>query len=126
MADSKMSARKPSGHVGVVLAAVAAIAAGVYLFATKQGKRQRVTLQDWVMKAERDVLKRLQGVGEVNQEAYEAIVDAVLVNYQKAKKINSKALEELREELNRHWAGIERNAKRAVTKTKKVVREAIE
>jgi len=125
MADSKMSSRKPNGHAGVVLAAVAAIAAGVYLFATKQGKRQRVKLQDWVMKAERDVLKRLQGVGEVNQEAYEAIVDAVLVNYQKAKKINGKALEDLREELNGHWAGIEHNAKRAVTKAKKVVRKAI-
>jgi len=125
MAISRKPEHKSSGHAGVVVAAVAAIAAGVYFFATKQGKKQRVKLQDWVMKAEHDVMDRLAGVGEVNKDAYEAIVDSVLVNYQKAKKVNKETIEALRKELNGHWKGIERSAKRAVSETKKAVRKAM-
>ncbi len=120
-----IDAKRSSKHLGTVLAAVAAITAGVYFFATKTGKKQRVKMQDWVMKAEKDVMKRLQGLSDANEEAYDAIVDAVLVNYQKAKKIDLKTLEEIRQELYGHWKTIERTTKRETSKGKRVITKAV-
>lgn len=123
MATSKKSKQKSSGHAGAVLAAVAAITAGVYFFATKQGKKQRIKLQGWVMKAEHDVMERLKDVGEVNKEAYEAIVDAVLENYRKAKKVDVEVLSDLRAELLGQWKNIEHKTRRGISKVKRLVKK---
>lgn len=122
MAVAKKDRHDASVHLGIVVAAVAAIAAGAYFFATKQGKKQRAMLQDWVVRAEKDVLKHLEGIPHLNQEAFEAVIDTVLANYKKAKKVDVKAIEGLRGELHGQWKGIARGAKRAVSKAKKAVR----
>lgn len=111
------------GGLMVAAAAVAAAAAGTYFFATKKGRKQRVMLQGWAVKAKGEVLERIEKLAEINKEAYDAVVDSVIANYKKVKNADLSALEDLKKELDGYWKGIEHDAKKTVAKTKSAVRK---
>lgn len=119
MTDARKPAKKPAGHAGAVISVIAAIAAGIYFFATDKGKKRRAALRGWTVKARGEVLEKLETAGDIGWEAYEQIVEQVMKQYKKAKNVDLEAWDELRNELLEHWEAIERDLKKAAKKATK-------
>lgn len=102
--------------IGVGLMAAAAAAAGTYyLYGNKKGEKIRKNLKGWVVKMKGEVLEKMETMKELNQTAYQAVIDQVAEKYRKLKHVDVNALETEIRALKNHW----RNIYHAVAGTKK-------
>lgn len=122
-----MAKKKTStgNHVLEGIAAVAAVAAAagaVFLYATDSGKKKRKEIKSWMLKAKGEVLEKIEKAKDVNQEAYENIVDAVAKKYSKLKTVGEEEVVPFVKELKGHWSSIKKeigaSAKKAPAKKK--------
>jgi hypothetical protein len=88
--------------IGLGLAAVAA-AAGAYYFYGKDGAKHRKNLKSWMVKAQGEVMEKLENVTTLTENSYYQTVNEVLRKYKKLKSITPKELGALTEELKAHW-----------------------
>lgn len=106
--------------VGAGLAALAVAAAGTYfLFGTKKGAKARKQIKGWTLKAKGEVLEKMEVLQDINEKAYNKIVDEVKAGYKKVKNIDAKDVEAFGKEMKSHWKGIKAEVeKKAKGKTK--------
>lgn len=94
--------------LGLVGLAAAAAAGAYFLYGSKEGAKRRAKIRGWSLKAKGEVLDRLEGLKEVNQEAYDKVVDTVTDKYKKMKNVDVAELALLTQDLKRHWGNIRR------------------
>jgi hypothetical protein len=91
---------------GLTVAALAAGAAGAYYFYGKNGAKNRKTLKGWMVKAQGEVMEKVEDLTDVSQKTYYGIVEDVLKKYKKLQKIAPNEVALLTKELKGHWASI--------------------
>jgi len=133
MANKKTTKKDSGNHVLEGVAAVAAVAAAagaIFLYATDSGKKKRKEIKGWMLKAKGEVLEKLESVKDINEDAYNTIVDTVTDKYARMKSLGEEEVAVLTKELKGHWKTIKKeinpvkespskNAKKVVKKTTK-------
>jgi hypothetical protein len=89
-------------------AGAAALAAGIYFFQTKQGKRNAKKLKGWMVRMKGEVLEKLEEAEEVTEPVYRGIVDTVANAEIVASKIPRSEILALATDLKRQWNMIRR------------------
>lgn len=120
--DMKKSQKKAIA-VGAGVAALAAAAAGTYLFTGKRGEKNRATVKKWVGSAQKEVAKQVKGMEKMSKAAYNKTVDTVLQQYESLKDIDKSELLAVAKELKGHWDTISKEVSTASKKVKPVVQK---
>lgn len=105
-------------RVGLGLAAMAAAAAGAYFFYGKNGAKNRKQLKSWMVKAQGEVMERLEKLEDVSEDGYHKIVSEVLSKYKKVKNATPAELAKFSKELKSHWKSIKTDLGKAVKNVK--------
>lgn len=120
-------AQKKDNNTGAKVVAgltmVAAAAGAYFLYGTKEGKKQTKKIKGWTLKAKGEVLEKLENIKEVNQEKYDAVVDAVSSRYQKLKNVDPAELAAVAKELKSHWKKIQSELSAGKQTIKKAVKK---
>ncbi len=115
-------AKKGKGNViagvGLGLAAVAAAAAGAYFFYGPNGSKNRKHLKSWAVKAQGEVMEKIEKLSDVSEKSYNATVDEVLSKYKKLKHVAPKELAEVAKELKSSWKSVKAEVAKAAKKVK--------
>ena len=131
--------------LGTAVASAAAAAVGYYFYGPK-GKKHRDELRSWTLKAQGEVMERLEKLKQIDKDAYNKVVDDVTKKYAKAKGVAAKELAGFARDVKEQWEHVEKEfekgakkgrtavkksakkakktAKKAVTKAKKVSKKA--
>lgn len=119
--------KKDEGHPGIGLALAAAAAAGVYfLYGSKDATKNRKTVKGWALKAKGEVLEKMEQVkGEITEENYHKIVDAVAGKYRKLKTEHGDDVDMLVTDMKGHWKNIKKHIGGAAPAAKKTVKKAV-
>ncbi len=99
---------KVAGAAGIGLAALTAAAVGTYFLYGKGGAQRRKKVQGWMLKARGEILERLEGLKQVNQAAYNRVIDEVGNRYRRLKNVDPAEVTEMMRELKGHWRNIYR------------------
>jgi gas vesicle protein len=89
---------------GIGLAAIAA--AGAYFFAGKRGAKNRAKVADWAENMKEDVLEKMKDLKDINQEAYERLVDETADRYRKMSKASASEFKHVTSEVKKAWTHI--------------------
>lgn len=106
MANSKSGSNRNAGVGIAALAAAAAAAAGAYYFYGKNGPRHRKQLKGWAVKAQGEVMERLEELKDVTRDSYEKTVNDVMAQYKTLKKASPAELASVAKELKGHWNAV--------------------
>ncbi len=121
MAKKTQKTAQNTAIVGGIIGAVAAATAGAYfLYGTKQGKHARKEIKGWTVRAKGEILEKIEGLKDVNEEAYHQVVDSVLKRYQSLKHIDSRELVQISREIKDHWKNIQKEIEQGKKKVAKV------
>lgn len=105
--------------IGAGLTALAAAAAGAYYFyGSKNAAKNRKALKSWAVKAQGEVMERIEQMQEVTQDAYDKAVTQVMKGYRTAKKIAPAELNALENSLREQWSAIAKTVKTAAPRAK--------
>ncbi|MBI2577250.1 MAG: hypothetical protein HYV77_00190 [Candidatus Wildermuthbacteria bacterium] len=91
--------------------AIAAAAGAYFLYGTKSGAKQRKKIHGWTLKAKGEVLEKLEQLKEINETAYQDIVDKVTQRYQAMKNIDPQELQAFVQDLKSSWKHIRKGVK---------------
>ena len=91
------------------LIALAAATGAAFLYGTETGKKKRKQIKSWSLKAKADVLEKIENLKEINEDAYNKIVDEVSEKYRSLKNIDAGEILSLRDELKRQWKHIKKS-----------------
>ena len=105
--------------IGVAIGAVVAGAAAL-LFAPKSGKELRKDIKKTAHELSNQVLKEVDKAKVLSKEKYHDIVEKVVDEYTKNKKVAANAVKMLKTDLKGKWGEVEKGAKAA---KKKVVKK---
>ena len=128
----KIITKKINNNTNVVtLAVIGASLAGLtgtaYFFLGPKGKKHQKHTRAWAIKMKGDVIEKLEKARVVSEPLYHEIIDTVALRYEKEKKAGSKEIQEIAQDLKKHWGIISREAKalrnETVKSTKKVVKK---
>jgi hypothetical protein len=125
--DQKDSHQMQAGTAGALLgiATIAAASAGAYfLYGSKSANKNRAHLKSWMIKMKGDVLEQLENLKEVNEEAYQNIIEKVSSRYKLLKKVDPTELMALRESLKGHWQDIKTEVDTTLKKVTKGMKNA--
>jgi hypothetical protein len=106
-------------------ASLAGLAAGAYFFFGPNGKKHQKNAKAWAIKMKGDVIEKLEAAKEVTEPIYHSIIDTVAKKYAKGTKVTQAEVEELANDLKKHWKSIsaqvagKKPAKAAAKKTAK-------
>lgn len=92
--------------VGLGVAAVAAAAAGYFLYGTKEGAKRRAKMKGWMLKMKGEVLEKMEDMKEMNEETYHNIVDTVSKGYAGMQNVDPAELAMLTGTLKKYWKNI--------------------
>ena len=98
-----------NNHTGAKLGLglmAAAAAAGAYYFYGKDGAKHRKDLKGWMVKAQGEVMEKIEGLTDLTENSYYQTVNDVMAKYKKLKTITPKELDALTKELKAHWKAI--------------------
>ena len=110
--------------VGLGLAAGAAAIAGAYYFYGKEGAKHRKNLKSWTVKAQGEIMEKMEGMQEVTRKKYDAVVTQVLSQYKTMKNVDAAELQALARELKGHWEAISKTLSKAAKDLPKKVKQA--
>jgi hypothetical protein len=125
---TKSNDGKVAAGVGLGLGMLAALSAGAYyLYGTKEGAKKKLKIRGWMLKAKGEVMEKMESMKEVDENAYNALVESVMKKYESVKSIDPKEVTEMVSDLKKHWKNIKRHldvagkprAKRKTTTKKK-------
>lgn len=97
--------KKPtSSHMGAGLAAgaILGLAAGLFL-QSRKGKELTKDAEKKAKMLQKQVMKKLEGAGELSKEKYTEMVDQVVEFYQKSKDVATKEAPQVRKYLLGRW-----------------------
>ncbi|NQV93373.1 hypothetical protein HQ403_02640 [Candidatus Kaiserbacteria bacterium] len=110
---------------GLILAGVAAAAAaGAYYLYGPKGKQHRKKIKGWTLKAQGEVMERVEKLKEVDRESLNKIVDTVAKKYKTAQGISTAEVVAFAKDVKGQWSHIEKEFKKGVAATKKVVKKS--
>lgn len=99
--------KKRASTTGVVLGAlVAAAAGGYYFYKSKKGEKAKQRLRGWMLRAQGDILERLEKLPKASEQTYKKIVDDVSAQYRTYKQVDKDELKALGQELKDRWQNI--------------------
>ena len=87
-------------------AAAAVLATASYYFFGPKGDDHRDELRSWMYKFKKDVIEKMDKVGELTESAYHDIVDSVVSVYEKSTKVSKSELVRFAEKLKDQWYDI--------------------
>lgn len=98
--------------IGAGVAALAAAAAGAYYFyGSKNAAKNRRNLKGWMVKAQGEVMERVEDMKDISKDAYDKAVTQVMKGYRTAKKIAPAELAALETTLKQQWSAIAKELK---------------
>lgn len=92
--------------MGIGLAAAAAAAGAYFFYGTKEAQKHRKKLRGWAVKMKGDVLDQIERLKDVDQEAYDKIINEASKTYSKLQGVSSKEVAEVAKELKSSWKKI--------------------
>lgn len=102
----ELSASQKLG-IGVGLTAAAVAAAGAYfLYGSEDAPQNRKKVKGWMLKAKGDVLQTLEKAEHMTEDQFHAVVDKVLVTYNKANELSKKEMKDFKAEMLENWGGL--------------------
>ncbi len=87
---------------------MAALAGAYFLYGTKAGTKRREQVRGWMLRAKGEVLEKLEKLKEVNEEAYNRVIDSVTERYERVKDVDPGEVAALAKDLKMHWQNISR------------------
>jgi hypothetical protein len=121
MAKQKKDEGTSVGTVAAVGAGVIAVAAASYFFFGPEGKKNRHSLQGWMIKMKGEIIEKMEGAEEMTEAAYEKMVDTVAAKYAKAGKVSEDEIRIFAAMLKQQWKGIVKSHHKAAATKKAVV-----
>ncbi len=92
--------------------ALATIAGAYFLYGTKDAPKNRKKIQSWMLKAQGEVLEKLEKARVETEAEYKNIIDTVLRKYSALKSVDTKEVEKLGKDLKRHWKSFQSEIKK--------------
>lgn len=92
---------------------VATAVGGYFLFGSKNAKKNRRKVEDYIEEAKTDVMVKLKKVKRLSKNKYYEIVDEVSDKYAKVKEVGEEKADEFRDKLKSKWKEIEKEAREA-------------
>ncbi len=96
--------------LSVIGAGIAGIAATAYFFFGPKGKTHQKHLKAWAIKMKGDIIEKLEMAREVSEPVYHEIIDSVAKEYEKGMRAGKEEINELAEDLKKHWKTITKSA----------------
>lgn len=109
-------------NIGVGIGITAAIAAAVgsyFLYGTKNAAKNRAAVKSWALKAQAEVLEKIERAKEMSQKEYNDLVLAVAETYKGMEGVSKTEIANFVREMKTHWEGIEKVAKKNQVAAKK-------
>ena len=116
--NGSSTAKKVAIGAGIAALGAAAVAGTYFLYGSKNAAKNRKQVKAWAIKAKGDILERLEGLKEVNEEVYNRVVDEVSAQYKKAKNLTAADLVEFVDEVKGHWKDISKDVKKGAGATR--------
>lgn len=88
-------------------ALAATVLSGYFLFGSRNAKRNRIKVEDFIEDAKAEVVTKMKKIKRLSRDKYYEIVDSVSNEYSKIKTIGIEKASELRDELRSKWEEIE-------------------
>ena len=89
---------------GIGMAALAA--AGAYFLYGKKGSKSREAVAGWALQLKGEVLEKMENLKDINQQAYNELVDKTVKRYGRVKRVSASELKHMTEELKSAWTHI--------------------
>ncbi|HAH05244.1 MAG TPA: hypothetical protein DCM05_01765 [Elusimicrobia bacterium] len=89
---------------GIGLAALAA--AGGYFLYGRRGAKNRERIAGWALQLKGEVLEKMENLKDLNQQAYEKLVDDTAARYGRVKRVSASELKHITDELKSAWTHI--------------------
>jgi len=128
-APSLTGGQKVGIGIGVTATMLAAVG-GYFLYGAKDAKKNRKTVNSWMLKAKAEVLEGIENTKELTEVEYDKLVDEVMKGYKAARSASVKDLGAFANEMKTYWDQIKKTGpaknisipvKKAVTKAKRKV-----
>ena len=91
---------------GIGLAALAA--AGTYFMYGKRGAKNRKTIAGWALQLKGQVLEKLEKMKNVNQKAYDELVEETAEKFGRVKDVGAAELRVITSDLKNGWSAIKK------------------
>lgn len=89
---------------------VATAIGGYFLFGSKNARKNRQKIDNWIENAQEDVMTQIKKIKKISKDKYYEIVDEISDKYSKLKEVGKEKADELRLELKSKWEQIEKEA----------------
>lgn len=106
-------------------AGIAGLAAAAYFFLGPDGKKNQKTVKSWAIKMKGDVVEKLENAREVGEPVYHQIIDTVAAKYEKGKKTVPVEVQELANDLKKHWKTINASVTNKSNEVKKTIAKKV-
>jgi hypothetical protein len=107
---TKSNDGKVAAGVGLGIGMLAALSAGAYyLYGTKEGSKKRLKIRGWMLKAKGEIMEKMESMKEVDEKAYNTLVENVMKKYEGIKSIDPKEVSAMVSDLKKHWKNIKRH-----------------
>jgi len=114
--------------VALIGASVAGLAAATYFLFGPKGKKNQKHLKAWAIKMKGEVVEKLEMARDISESVYHEIIDSVAAEFKKGNKAGHEEINELAQDLKKHWKTISNSAKvakRDVVKSAKKVAKKV-
>jgi len=89
---------------GVGLAALTG--AGAYYLYGRRGSKSRERIADWAHQLKEEVFEKMHGLKDINQKAYNELVDETSSRYGRVKRVGASELANITADLKNAWTHI--------------------
>jgi hypothetical protein len=116
----KKSKKTDIVKLAVVGASLAGLAATAYFLFGPKGKKNRQHTKAWAIKMKGEVVEKFEKAREITEPVYQEIIDTVAKEYKSGKKASQVEIDELANDLKKHWVAM---SKLAMLAKKKVAKD---
>src|SRR5256885_1917683 len=81
-------------------------ASGAYFLYGKRGAQNREKIEGWALQLKGEVLERMEKLKDINQQAYDQLVDETASRYGRTKRVSAHELKHLTAEMKNAWSHI--------------------
>ncbi|HAF95971.1 MAG: hypothetical protein A2X34_02355 [Elusimicrobia bacterium GWC2_51_8] len=98
--------KKTGKMMGAGIGMAALAAAGAYFLYGKKGAGNRERMAGWALQLKGEVLEKMEKLKDLDQEAYEKLVDETAARYVRVKRVSAAGLKNITADLKNAWAHI--------------------
>ena len=98
--------------IGAGIAAATAAGVAAFLTQSKQGKELAKKGREHAADLSREVSKRVEKSAKMTKAMYEEMIDDIMVQYKKRKKLTEAAAKDLTAQLKKEWTQIQKELKK--------------